>query len=380
MFKSWKILGFSAAVLLTAACSHQSPSTSSSVDAPVATEAAATRSTAMGMVPRGIDFSKAPQVVAFSSCANQDQPQPLWKTIEKHEPDLFLFTGDVIYSVSPEQKPVAEQYRKLSQIPEYRSFREKVPIMAMWDDNDYGQKDGGVDNPDKEAYKREFLRHFPYIKDSISWNQGGLYHVKYIGGSSTTTGRRRKRITKKEPTLQVIMLDTRYYRDALKKSEAGDGGYVPEEDKTKTMLGEEQWAWLEDQLSQPAELRFIVSSIQVVAGQHRFEKWANLPAEQSRLYELLKKKNIRNAVVISGDRHRGSIAKYDIKGLGPLFDITASSINRPLKETEEDPTYIGPTIPAENFGLARIDWQKRRVKFELRGMEDQVANSVEFKF
>ena len=32
---------------------------------------------AFNLVPRGIDYSTPPEVVAFSSCANQDAPQPL---------------------------------------------------------------------------------------------------------------------------------------------------------------------------------------------------------------------------------------------------------------------------------------------------------------
>lgn len=338
----------------------------------------------LALVPRGIDFGKVPEVVTFGSCANQDEPQPIWNTIAGHNPDLFIFMGDNIYSSSAKQKPAAEQYKKLSKIPEYRAFREKVPIMATWDDHDYGQGDGGADNPEKEAYKREFLRHFPYVKDSISWNQGGIYHVKYIGGDITEKKRRRK-ITKKQPLLQVIVLDTRYFRSPLKPSATPEDPLKryepwPESDKTKTILGEEQWAWLEEQLKRPADLRFIVSSIQVIANDPTFEKWGNFPAERQRLFELLKSTGVRNAVILSGDRHRGAIAKYDIKGLGPIFDITSSAINVTRTEPESDPNYIGPVVLKDNFGVARIDWKARRVKFELRDSADQIANSVDFKF
>ena len=41
------------------------------------------------------------------------------------------------------------------------------------------------------------------------------------------------------------------------------------------MLGETQWAWLEDQLSMPADIRIITSSIQVIAEGHGWERWGN---------------------------------------------------------------------------------------------------------
>ena len=59
---------------------------------------------------------------------------------------------------------------------------------------------------------------------------------------------------------------------------AGKERYVPDDDPGKTMLGEVQWAWLADRLREPAELRLIVSSIQVVAEAHGWERWGNLAA------------------------------------------------------------------------------------------------------
>ena len=342
---------------------------------------------AFNLVPRGIDYSTPPEVVAFDSCANQDAPQPLWTVIGKHSPDLFIFDGDTVYASAPEQRPVAEQYKKLSKIPEYRAFREAVPFMAMWDDHDSGQNDSGADNPEKDLYKKEFLKHFPYIKDSISWNQGGLYHVKYIGGNTTTAAsrRRKQRILKKQPLLQVIMLDTRYFRSPLKLADDPKNPlhrYDPwdEKDKTKTILGAEQWAWLEEQLQKPADLRMIVSGIQVIAKDHGFEKWGNFPGERQRLFDLIKKYGDHKTVIISGDRHIGTIAKVDLPGYGPIFDITASSINRSKDFEETDTNYVGKVISSDNFGLALIDWKKRRIKLELRDAQDQVGNSVEFKF
>lgn len=321
------------------------------------------------LVPRGLDFANAPEVIAFGSCANQEAPQPIWDTIAKNNPDLFIFSGDNVYASAKEAKPISTQYKKLNQIKEFRSFREKFPFLVTWDDHDYGMNDGGADNPDKEEAKKDFLNQWPYVKDSIRLNQGGIYHAKLLGG-----------VKKKSPIVQVILLDTRWFRSPLKP--ANDSAnpkkkYVPNEDKGATLLGEEQWHWLERQLLKPANVRIVVSSIQFVADEHGYEKWGLFPKEKDRFIQLLKRTNAKNLFIVSGDRHRGTIAKMDIKGWGPLFDITASSINKPSDLDEEDPSYVGPQIKKENFGLALIDWHKKRIRFEVRDIDNNIINKIE---
>ena len=92
------------------------------------------------------------------------------------------------------------------------------------------------------------------------------------------------------------------------------------------MLGDTQWAWLEQQLIVPARLRIFVSSIQVVAQDHGFEKWMNFPLERERLYKLLKDTKAARVVALSGDRHLAELSMMDA-GLGyPLYDLTSSGL------------------------------------------------------
>lgn len=323
------------------------------------------------LIPRGIDVAIAPSVIAFGSCAHQDKPQPMWDVIAKNNPDLFLFSGDNIYASQPETKPIGAQYKKLNLIPEFRRFRERVPIFAIWDDHDYGVNDSGADNPEKEEAKREFLNQWTYVRDSLSMGQKGVYHTKILGG-----------VKKKSPTLQVIMLDTRWFRSPLKKNEdptKPNRKFIPTEDKKTTILGEEQWSWLERQLRKPADVRIVVSSIQFVAEEHGFEKWANFPHEKERFLNLLRRVGPKNLFVVSGDRHMGTIAKQEVKGWGTLYDITSSGINRVTDLDETDKSYAGTPIKVENFGLMKIDWTHKKITFELKDASDKVLNSVDLR-
>ena len=104
--------------------------------------------------------------------------------------------------------------------------------------------------------------------------------------------------------------------------------YIPQTGPDATILGDAQWDWLGEQLRQPAELRILCSSIQVISDEHPFEMWANFPNERSRLYELIRDTGAQGIVILSGDRHLGEISLDNVAIGYPLFDVTASGLNQ----------------------------------------------------
>jgi alkaline phosphatase D len=125
------------------------------------------------------------------------------------------------------------------------------------------------------------------------------------------------------------------------------------------MLGEAQWAWLEAQLSKPAELRLLVTSIQLLVGDHGYESWGLFPAERTRMFEVLGRSGAHGIVVLSGDRHRGEISCATVPGIGyPLIELTSSSLNKPLEGTEENRYRIPqtPHVDGPNYGLVGLSW------------------------
>lgn len=367
-------LGIQLVLVLLLATSCQTSSSSNSTDKSKV-EASGTaenkRPKSNDVTPRGFDFANAPAIVAFGSCAHQDKPQPIWDVIYKNNPDLFIFSGDNVYASTPDTKPISAQYKKMNLIPEFRHFREHVPILATWDDHDFGIKDSGADNPEKDEAKKQFLNQWTYVRDSMGVNQKGVYHAKILGG-----------VRKKSPTFQVIMLDTRWFRSPLKKNDDPanpNKRFLPTDDKKTTILGEEQWDWLEKQLRKPADVRVVVSSIQFVAEEHGFEKWANFPHEKERFLNLLRKTGAKNLFIVSGDRHMGVIAKQEVKGWGTLYDITGSGINRAADVDETDKSYVGTPYKTENFGLMNINWERKKIDLQLRDASNKIINSTELR-
>jgi alkaline phosphatase D len=325
---------------------------------------------------RGFPIDQSLETIAFGSCADQDVPQPIWSTIEKNQPDLMIMLGNNVYASAPAQKPISEQYNKMKKITEYRSIREKLPFMAIWDDNDYGQNDAGLNNPEKEEARTQFLKNWPYLRTMTVDKSGALYHSKIFG--------------EKKNTLQVILLDTRWDRSELKKNEAqteeekiaDPRPYLPDDSKDRRILSESQWQWLESELKKPASFRIIGSPIQVIANDHHFEKWGNFPAERERLFSLLKKLKIKNAIFLSGDRQMAAIAKKEIAGLGTLLDITSSGLNKTAESNNKlsDESYLLEGYGLANFGLIKINWAERQAHIEIRSANNDIIQATDVKF
>ncbi|WP_372718976.1 alkaline phosphatase D family protein [Novipirellula sp.] len=284
--------------------------------------------------------------VVFGSCIRQDRPTPIFPIMLRAEPQLLLFLGDNIYADTSDINVMRAKYGVLAENKGFQALRSCCPVMATWDDHDYGLNDGGASYPERDAAQQAFLDFWGVSADSPKRQQAGVYDAKLFGPSG-------KRI-------QVIMLDTRYFRSPLKTGPRQVGGpYLRDEDPEKTMLGEAQWRWLEQQLRLPAEVRVIASGIQVVAEAAGQETWANLPHERQRLFDLVKSTDAGGVVIVSGDRHWAEVSVASDDVAYPLIDATSSSLNQ--KHPRGTPTRnqfraVEQTYHEENFGVISIDW------------------------
>jgi alkaline phosphatase D len=129
------------------------------------------------------------------------------------------------------------------------------------------------------------------------------------------------------------------------------------------MLGEAQWQWLEAQLKQPADLRLIVSSVQVIVEGHGWEGWHNFPSEQTRLQQLIKRTHAKGVVFLSGDRHIGAIYKHAEPEGYPLYEVTSSGMTHAWSSAKEQgPNRLGELITQNHFALIEIDWPKQQIQ------------------
>jgi len=311
--------------------------------------------------------------IAFGSCLSEKEDQTIWTTIAAENPDAFIFMGDNVYGDAyrsdqlfsdPSMPKMRGAYNELAQSTPFANFRAQVPVMPIWDDHDYGVNDGGADYLFKDQAKELFLEAWAIPAGDARRKRDGVYTSQIIGEDG-------KRV-------QIIMLDTRSFRTYLqatdKRNAPGKERYVPLESGAGTMLGETQWNWLKGELKKPADLRLLVSTIQVIADGHGWEAWRTMPTEREKLYSMITETGANDVVLLSGDRHAGAF--YKREGVAPytLHEFTSSSLNLPGSkwraesgETRiEDGPYRTTTMQFDaNYGVMDIDWTARQAKVRL---------------
>ena len=141
--------------------------------------------------------------------------------------------------------------------------------------------------------------------------------------------------------------------------EPGSAPYKPVLGDEVTMLGETQWAWLEDCLRRPARLRLFVSSIQLIPEDRGWESWSNFPAEKQRLLDLFSAHADAPIVILSGDAHYAEVSRLDgSEAFGPLWEFTSSGLTEYWPTPGPNAHRIGAAYPEPNFGILDVDWRE----------------------
>lgn len=299
-----------------------------------------------------------PARIAFGSCSNQALPQPILLDVVERDPDVFVYLGDNIYGDTEDMGELRAKYEMLGSRPEFQALRAHCPLLATWDDHDYGLNDGGRHYPQKEASKEVFLDFWDEPAGSSRFEHAGIYHEERFSDGLRS--------------VQVLLLDTRTFRDDLLPA-ADDASfknaYRPNPDPAATILGEAQWAWLEEKLSAPADLRIIATSIQFGHAYNGWESWTNVPHERRRLIETIQSTRANGVVFISGDVHWGEISRQDMVGGYPLYDVTASGINQDWDVIESNSRRVGNAVAEHNVGWIDIDWSVPDPVVTLRSLD-----------
>lgn len=315
------------------------------------------------------DFEKPLTMIAFGSCNRQNIEQPLWPVIQKNKPDLWIWAGDNIYAdwrdyslpVQPKVTvdTIRENYAEQLKRPDYTSFRASVPIIGTWDDHDFGQNNAGAEYPLKSQTAILALDFMDVPAEDPRRKRDGIYGAYDFGPEG-------KRV-------KVILFDNRYFASNPQKENAD-------------LLGQTQRDWLEQELKKStAQVHIFVSGTQIISQDHRWEKWANFPADHTWFLNLLETLSIPGALILSGDRHIHELSvREDLKLNYPLIDLTSSGLTHSWEEFGGEPNRyrVGGVYTGLGFGLVKIDWSESQpiVQLEIRTQSNKpVLNyTVEF--
>lgn len=310
--------------------------------------------------------------IAFGSCDNQRLPQVMWPAINANKPDLWIWMGDIIYMDSDSLKITKEAYQFQKENPGYKTLMDSTEIIGVWDDHDYGLNDGGKEWSVKDQKKELMFDFLDEPANSPRRKHDGVY-ISY------------DYFLKGNKSIKVILLDGRYFRDTLTHSPVKGVRYEPNSYGQGTLLGKEQWNWLEKELkNSEADLNIIISGIQVLSVEHGFESWGNFPYERDKLFDLLKSTHAKNVLFLSGDRHIAEISRIDIEGVNyPVFDITSSGLTHSYEGADEPNKYrVSPLIDQKNFGILTIkpEGNDLMVDVELKGEQDTLFYALKLHY
>lgn len=308
----------------------------------------------------------APFDFVFGACLGGQgycrDPQTGWQIFEAmaaEEPDFFLITGDSIYASSgcPAENNVAgaeepaqtladfrARYRYHLEDENYANFLAQTPVYVTWDDHEVRDNYSGPEmasyNPQRLLVGRQsFFEYWPVSPSEVPTDTYRLYRQVSYGDLA-----------------DFFILDTRSYRDPIVNWDPH-----PEELTPKTMLGAEQFAWLQQSLADStATWKFIVTSVPLayptgfpqpqVEGR---DSWANFTDKSGYETELLalifylENQNIDNVIFLTGDTHWPFAISYDPdrNGEANFYEFGSSPMSALVlpPAPDLDPT-LNPTV------------------------------------
>ena len=295
-----------------------------------------------------IDDMASDMTIAFGSCNHQWDPQTIWSEVIQNDPDLWIWTGDIIYADTEDMVEMRKDYEHLKNTTGYRSLIQQCDIIGVWDDHDYGANNAGKEYAKKDSSKILLYDFLEVPKIHPSHNRPGVYQAYDY--------------TFNDQDIKVILLDVRSFQDKPTEPNA-------------SLLGAAQWSWLEDILANStSDIHLIAGGIQFLHTEHIYEKWFNFPAEYNRLLDLLTNDDLKNIVLISGDRHIGEIASQELSNGTTIYEVTSSGLTHSYeKSTESNSLRIGPLIKTINFGIIRIN--NKTLDIELHDQFNQIVSS-----
>lgn len=258
----------------------------------------------------GLDLKKKNPRIAFLSCMDDSfkrEQAVMWKQLLEQSPDAIIMMGDNVYAdrlgsgwreADPEQ--LWNRYVETRNTLTFYRANKLVPVIATWDDHDFGRNDTDRTYKYKTESRDIFLTFFPQAKPLKGFELG-----PGISSSWDAFG------------LRFIITDDRTFRSPDR---------VDVTDQTH--FGPDQENWIVDQLKTQDKPVLLIAGDQFFGGYQGFESYeGNHPksfAKELKRWRLVK----APLLFISGDRHLTEIVKVPRKAIGfQTYELTSSPMH-----------------------------------------------------
>lgn len=253
-----------------------------------------------------LDLSKESLSFAICSCMDEFRHSPgIWQDLVAREPDVILFAGDSTYcdyGDSGEPSP-ARMWRRFSEARatlEIYFSRKLIPILATWDDHDFGLNDTGMNYPFVFESQKNFLSFFAMNPEfcSVLERGPGISSAVRLNGQ------------------QFLLMDDRSFRIA---------GFSRER---YAHWGREQEEWMLEKVAGFEGLSWIVNGSQIFPQMIFKESFSGDHPVQFEAFKSALSNMAKRVALISGDVHYSEVSRIEPAAFGyETFELTSSSIH-----------------------------------------------------
>jgi len=206
-----------------------------------------------------------------------------------------LLLGDVVYADTTDHDTLWQHHLQQRAVKDFANVLRTMPNYPMWDDHDYGPNNSDGTEAGKEHSLRAFRGLWALPPTGTQDTPGAFYRFQW-------------------GDVEFFMLDGRYHRSPDKA----------ENDGSKRMLGDAQFAWLMDGLrNSTATFKVLASGSTLQAS--GADGWRIYDFARNRLYNAISDSGIDGVLYLSGDVHASYIQVHDAPGY-PLVEVISSGI------------------------------------------------------
>jgi hypothetical protein len=298
--------------------------------------------------------------VAFGGCARVGSNGSVFDTIRAHDPEMFILNGDWNYAnlTGSGSEAFREIYDYTLTRPAQAALYRATPIAYVWDDHDFGGNNADSTSATQTAAHTVYRQYVP--------------HYELAGGNTPifqafTIGR-----------VRFLITDTRSGRSPASQVD----------DEEKTMLGDLQRAWFEEELlradAENALTVWVNPDPWVGEATAGSDTWSGYSTERREIADFIAANQIDRLLMLSGDAHMvaiddGTNTDYSTDG-GAAFPLMhAAALDRPGK-LKGGPYSEGAVAGGGQFGLVEIDDRGDSLEVHLTGRnwKDEVLLSYTY--
>lgn len=324
-------------------------------------------------------------VVSCSDDFFKAEQKQMWDQLLARNPEFILSIGDNVYADRLDGKyfPINDglslwnRYLQTRQTLQLYHAKKLTPVVAIWDDHDYGKDGGDRRYPLKSESLKIFLSFFPQSTDNGNFARGpGAASRWTLGGQAfLMLDNRSFRSPNQAPPMCKVKPQTKAC-EKKPETELPDN-MAKKEPETHFGLEQERWAFAEvRKLHRPV---WLVSGDQWFGAYHPFESYEGNHPNSFRKFVREMGKSAYRVAFISGDRHSSELTKVPKKFLGyESFEIVSSPIHAKVYPSNwiEFPNVNQSfgTAEAMNYTMIRTNLEKAAWKIQTSNFK---MNNVE---